>query len=87
MLALAWEAVAEASPDDPGFATEALDALRLRHDWLDTHRDPDGDGLVNTLHVLSLRSLAAPAPRPGPPAAERPERGADAARRGPGDGA
>jgi hypothetical protein len=42
MLALAWEAVAAASPDEPGFATEALDALRLHYDWLAAHRDPDG---------------------------------------------
>jgi glycogen debranching enzyme len=50
MLALAWEAVAEASPDDPGFATEALDALRMHYDWLDRHRDPDGDGLISIIH-------------------------------------
>ena len=30
-LALAWELVAERSSDDPGFATEALDALRLHY--------------------------------------------------------
>ena len=50
MLALAWELVARASPDDPGFATEALDALRLHYDWLDRHRDPDGDGLISIIH-------------------------------------
>jgi glycogen debranching enzyme len=50
MLALAWEAVADASPDDPGFATEALDALRTHYDWLDRHRDPDGDGLISIVH-------------------------------------
>jgi hypothetical protein len=50
MLALAWEAVAEASPDDPGFATEALDALCRHYDWLDVHRDPDGDGLISIIH-------------------------------------
>ena len=50
MLALAWEAVADASPDDPGFASEALDALRLHYDWLDRHRDPDADGLISIIH-------------------------------------
>ena len=50
MLALAWEAVADASPDDPGFGTEALDALRLHYDWLAEHRDPDGDGLISIIH-------------------------------------
>ena len=37
-------------PDDPGFATEALDALRLHYDWLDHHRDPDHDGLISIIH-------------------------------------
>jgi glycogen debranching enzyme len=50
MLALAWEAVAEASTDEPEFGTEALDALRLHYDWLDEHRDPDGDGLISIIH-------------------------------------
>ena len=50
MLALAWEAVAAASGDEPGFATEALDALRLHYDWLAYHRDPDGDGLISIIH-------------------------------------
>jgi glycogen debranching enzyme len=50
MIALAWEAVASASDDDPGFAREALDALRLHYDWLDEHRDPDGDGLISIIH-------------------------------------
>jgi glycogen debranching enzyme len=50
MLALAWEIVAEASMDDPGFATESLDALRLHYDWLADHRDPDGDGLISIIH-------------------------------------
>jgi glycogen debranching enzyme len=50
MIAVAWEAVAEASPDEPGFATEALDALRLHYDWLDDHRDPDRDGLISIIH-------------------------------------
>jgi glycogen debranching enzyme len=50
LLALAWELVAERSEDDPGFATEALDALRLHYDWLGRHRDPDGDGLISIIH-------------------------------------
>jgi glycogen debranching enzyme len=50
MLALAWEAVAEMSSDDPGFAHDALDALRLHYDWLEHHRDPDGDGLISIIH-------------------------------------
>jgi glycogen debranching enzyme len=50
MIALAWESVADASPDDPGFASEALDALHLHYDWLDRHRDPDGDGLISIIH-------------------------------------
>jgi hypothetical protein len=50
LLALAWEAVAAASPDEPGFATEALDALRQHYDWLDRHRDPDRDGLISIIH-------------------------------------
>lgn len=50
MLALAWELVAEVSTDDPGFATEALDALRLHYDWLAEHRDPDDDGLISIIH-------------------------------------
>ena len=39
-----------ARPTSPGFATEALDALRLHYDWLDRHRDPDGDGLISIIH-------------------------------------
>jgi glycogen debranching enzyme len=50
LLALAWEAVAESSPDDPGFATEGLDSLRRHYDWLAEHRDPDGDGLISIIH-------------------------------------
>jgi len=50
MLALAWEAVAEASVDAPGFRAEAIDALRLHYDWLDQHRDPDRDGLISIIH-------------------------------------
>jgi glycogen debranching enzyme len=50
LLALAWELVAASSPDDPEFATEALDGLRLHYDWLGRHRDPDGDGLISIIH-------------------------------------
>ena len=49
LLALAWELVAEMSGDDPGFATEALPALRLHYDWLDRERDPDRDGLLTII--------------------------------------
>jgi hypothetical protein len=49
LLALAWELVAAMSPDDPGFATEALPALRLHYDWLDRERDPDRDGLLTII--------------------------------------
>ena len=49
LLALAWELVAAASADDPGFATEALPQLRLHYDWLAAHRDPDGDGLLTII--------------------------------------
>jgi hypothetical protein len=50
LLALAWELVAEASADEPGFAGEALDGLRLHYDWLAEHRDPDDDGLISIIH-------------------------------------
>jgi hypothetical protein len=50
LLALAWERVAAASPEDPGFRHEALDALRLHYDWMERHRDPDGDGLISIIH-------------------------------------
>src|SRR5262249_15871694 len=50
IIALAWEIVAEASADEPGFATESLDQLRLHYDWLAEHRDPDGDGLISIIH-------------------------------------
>lgn len=50
ILALAWELVAQASGDDPGFATEALGPLRLHYDWLERERDPDGDGLLTIIH-------------------------------------
>ena len=50
LVALAWELVADASrEEDPGFATEALDELRLHYDWLDRERDPDDDGLITII--------------------------------------
>jgi hypothetical protein len=49
LLALAWELVAQASPDDPEFATEGLPQLRLHYDWLARERDPDRDGLLTTI--------------------------------------
>ena len=49
LLALAWEAVADASPDQPAFRTEALDELCRHYDWLADRRDPDGDGLITIL--------------------------------------
>jgi mannosylglycerate hydrolase MGH1-like protein len=49
LLALAWELVAAASPDDPGFATEGLPQLRLHYDWLERERDVDGDGLLTVI--------------------------------------
>lgn len=44
--AFAWELVARASPDDPGFAAQGVAALRARHDWLERERDADGSGLL-----------------------------------------
>jgi len=49
LLAFAWERVAAASTDAPGFAAEALPALRAHADWLERERDPDGDGLLTIL--------------------------------------
>jgi len=49
LLPFAWELVAAASPDDPGFATEALLALEAHLDWLARERDPDGDGLLTII--------------------------------------
>lgn len=46
LLPFAWELVADASHDHPGFRTEELDALAAHLDWLAHHRDPDGDGLL-----------------------------------------
>jgi hypothetical protein len=41
-----WELVSRMSPDDPGFAGEAIDALDRRHAWLERERDLDGSRLV-----------------------------------------
>ena len=46
LLALAWEIVAAASPDEPDFAGEALQELAAHMDWLARTRDPDDDGLL-----------------------------------------
>jgi hypothetical protein len=50
LLALAWEMVAESSPDEPTFRHEALDPLCRHYDWLAAERDPDEDGLVSIIH-------------------------------------
>jgi hypothetical protein len=50
LLAVAWELVAAASPDEPGFVFEALPQLRLHYDWLARERDVDGDGLLTTIY-------------------------------------
>jgi glycogen debranching enzyme len=49
LLALAWEIVAEASEDEPGFREEGIAELRRHYDWLGRERDPDGDGLITIL--------------------------------------
>jgi hypothetical protein len=49
VLVLAWELVAAASDDEPGFATEALPALAAHLDWLWHERDLDGDGLLTII--------------------------------------
>jgi hypothetical protein len=49
LLPFAWERVAAASTDEPGFATEALHALEAHLDWLARERDVDGDGLITIL--------------------------------------
>jgi len=46
LLPMAWELVAAASPDDPGFAAEALRELGTHMQWLAHARDPDEDGLL-----------------------------------------
>jgi hypothetical protein len=47
LLAFAWEIVAGASPAEPGFRGEAVTQLAAHLDWLEHHRDPDGDGLLS----------------------------------------
>jgi len=49
LLALAWELVAAASPNEPGFAGEALGELGTHLSWLARARDPDDDGLLTIL--------------------------------------
>ncbi len=49
LLPFAWEIVARASSDEPGFATEALHALEAHLDWLERERDVDGDGLITII--------------------------------------
>jgi hypothetical protein len=49
LLPWAWERVAAASGDAPGFATEALHALEAHLDWLARERDVDGDGLITII--------------------------------------
>jgi hypothetical protein len=48
LLAWAWAEVADRSPDDPGFRTEGLPALRPFHAWLDRER-AGADGLLGIL--------------------------------------
>ena len=50
LLAVAWELVADASPDAPQFAAEGLPQLRLHYDWLHHERDVDGDGLLTIIY-------------------------------------
>jgi hypothetical protein len=47
LLAYAWELVADASPDEPGFRGEALAELATHLRWLEHERDPDRDGLLS----------------------------------------
>ena len=49
LLALAWEAVADRSDDDPGFAREGVPILRAHYDWLAAERDIDDDGLLTII--------------------------------------
>lgn len=50
LLALAWEAVAAASPGHPAFVADGLPQLRLHYEWLARERDVDGDGLLTTIY-------------------------------------
>jgi hypothetical protein len=49
LIAVAWERVAAASPDEPEFADEGLAALERHYDWLAHNRDPDGDDLLSII--------------------------------------
>ncbi|MEY2516762.1 MAG: hypothetical protein QOJ89_4120 [bacterium] len=49
LMAFAWELVADASPDDPAFRTEALAEIGRHLRWVEHERDPDGDGLLSIL--------------------------------------
>lgn len=49
LLPFAWELVADGSPDDTGFRTEAVGALGAHLDWLERERDVDGDGLISII--------------------------------------
>jgi glycogen debranching enzyme len=49
LIAVAWERVAAASPDEPGFRDEGLVALERHYDWLANNRDPDDDGLLSII--------------------------------------
>jgi len=46
LLAFAWEIVADASGDEPGFRSEGLERLAAHYDWLHGHRDPGASGLL-----------------------------------------
>jgi hypothetical protein len=48
-VGLAWEDVAAASPDAPGFAAEAVAPLTAYYDWLEANRDPRGTGLLSII--------------------------------------
>jgi hypothetical protein len=50
LLPVAWELVAESSPDQPEFVSEGLPQLRLHYEWLARERDVDGDGLLTIIY-------------------------------------
>jgi hypothetical protein len=49
LIAVAWERVAAASPDEPQFGEEGLAALERHYDWLAYNRDPDADNLLSII--------------------------------------
>jgi glycogen debranching enzyme len=49
LLAWAWDIVASASTDDPGFRTEAAARLATHYDWLRRARDPERTGLIQII--------------------------------------